>query len=118
MMNDKATENLAAGDLLLGHRLVSASASRFYYSMFQAAVHELTRRGLRPESIRSGARDWDHSMVENNCGLLRRSPEDRALYREMRALRIDADYRGHPTDAADVISRRAAVADFVKELSR
>jgi uncharacterized protein (UPF0332 family) len=115
---DKALENLTAGDVLLDRGLVNAAASRFYYSMYQAAVHGLTQRGFRPEVIRSGAVDWDHSMVENNSGFIRRRFEDRELYRELRRLRLIADYQEAAVNALKLRTRRAPIADFVKELTK
>ena len=68
MLKDKAVENLAAGDLLVERGHPNAAASRYYYAMFQAAVHRLNLKGWKPGAVRSGAVDWDHSMVLNNLG--------------------------------------------------
>lgn len=68
MLKDKAVENLAAGNLLVERGHANAAASRYYYAMFQAAVHRLNLKGWRPGAVRSGAVDWDHSMVLNNLG--------------------------------------------------
>ena len=118
MLKDKAVENLAAGDLLFDRGHVNAAASRYYYAMYQAAVHRLTQRGFRPERIRSGAVEWDHSMVLNNTRWLRKSWRDNLLYLEMRRLRSGADYGDESISVADIADRREAIRDFVRELTR
>ena len=115
---DKAVENLAAGDLLVERGHPNAAASRYDYAMFQAAVHRLTQRGIRPEAVRSGAIDWDHSMVLNTTRWLRRSWRDQLLYLEMRRLRAEAGYGDEPFSVSDLTDRRASIRDFVKELAR
>ena len=118
MLKDKALENLAAGELLLDRGLVNAAASRLYYAMYEAAVWALTKEGKRPGAFRSGAVEWDHSMVENNVGVLRNSFEDRDLYREMRRARTTADYKADGVDATQLRWFRADVVDFVKEFAK
>jgi uncharacterized protein (UPF0332 family) len=118
MLKDKALENLAAGDLLLDRGMVNAAASRLYYAMYEAAVCALSRRGLHAGQVRSGAVEWDHSMVENNSKWLRRSPQDRLLYMEMRRMRSQADYDDESVDATWLANRRDAISQFVKELAR
>lgn len=118
MLKDKALASLAAGDLLLAGGIPDDAASRYYYAMYRAAVHALTKRGKRPGSIRSGAIEWDHSMIENNAGMLRRRPDDRWLYVEMRNLRTLADYRDETVSALHLRCRIEAVRDFVKEFAR
>jgi len=92
MLKEKALENLAAGETLLAAGHMNAATSRYYYAMYQAAVVALSATGLRPEKVRSGAVDWDHSMVENNTFRCRGNWRDRALYVAMRRLRGQADY--------------------------
>jgi uncharacterized protein (UPF0332 family) len=118
MLKDKAIENLAAGELLLDHGHVNAAASRFYYAMYEAAVHRLTLYGHRPGKIRSGAVDWDHSMVENNVFMCRGDRRDRPLYTVMRRLRGQADYDDDAVDKLKLDERRDAIRDFVRELAR
>ncbi len=118
MLKDKAIENLAAGELLLERGYVNAAASRLYYAMYEAAVHRLTQRGFRPERVRSGAVDWDHSMVENNTRLLREHWRDRLLYLEMRRMRGQADSEDAPVSAADLRVRLSSIRDFVREVGR
>jgi uncharacterized protein (UPF0332 family) len=118
MLKDKALENLAAGESLLAERRVNAAASRLYYAMYQAAVHRLTLYGHRPGKIRSGAVDWDHSMVENNVFMCRGDRRDRPLYIVMRRLRGQADYDDDAVDGWKLDERRDAIRGFVRELAR
>jgi hypothetical protein len=118
MLKDKALASLAAGDLLLERGFTDDAASRYYYAMYRAAVHGLTREGRLPGQFRSGAVDWDHSMVENNAGLIRRSFEDRILYRDMREMRVLADYRPGSVNVDDLRTYRSDVAALVEELTR
>ena len=116
MLKDKALASVEAGDFLLAQGLVDDAASRYYYAMYRAAVHALTANGYRPELLRSGAVDWDHSMVENNVSACRRDWRHRLLYMEMRRIRVSADYGRDSVSAADLEGRRAAIQRFVKEL--
>jgi len=118
MLKDKALENLAAGDILLRRGHVNAAASRYYYAMYQAAVHTLTRQGRVPGQIRSGAVEWDHSMVENNTRMLRQHVPDRFLYGGLRRLRTRADYGPIDVMRHEVEDVRRGVDEFVKELAR
>lgn len=118
MLKDKAIENLAAGDLLLDRGHVNAATSRYYYSMYQAAVHRLTAKGFRPGAVRSGAVEWDHSMVLNNARSLRHSWADVGLYAEMRHLRGVADYGDGAPPATRLAERGEAIRDFVEDLTR
>jgi len=117
MLKDKALENLAAGELLLARGHVNAAASRYCYAMYEAAVWALTEKGKTPGAFRSGAVEWDHSMVENDAGMLRNSYEDRLLYGAMRRARVTADYHADRVNALELRRVRADVADFVKELA-
>ena len=118
MLKDKALASLAAGDLLLERGFPDDAASRYDYAMYRAAVHALTRRGFRPERVRSGAVDWDHSMVENNVAVCRRDGRDRLLYAAMRRLRGQADYGDGAIDRWKLDERRADIRDFVRELTK
>ena len=118
MLKDKALENLAAGESLLAAGHVNAATTRLYYAMYQAAVHRLTLKGHRPGTIRSGAVDWDHSMVENNVFMCRRDRRDRPLYAVMRRLRGQADYDDGSVERCRLDERREAIRDFVEELTR
>src|SRR5437870_1883034 len=118
MLKDKALENLAAGELLLGQGLVNSAASRLYYAMYEAGVHKLTQQGRTPGETRSGAVEWDHSMVQNNAGLLRGRRSDRLLFHAMRTLRVVADYRDENVRDAELHARRALAVALVRELTR
>src|SRR5262245_36444330 len=117
MLKDKALTSLAVGDLLMERGFPDDAASRYYYAMYRAAVHALTANGFRPEQVRSGALEWDHSMVENNAGSLRQHPADRRLYRDMRALRVLADYADASVSREQLAARRASITAFVKALT-
>jgi len=117
MLKDKALTSLAVGDLLLDRGFPDDAASRYYYAMYRASVHALMVRGVRPSQVRSGAVQWDHSMIENNAGLLRGNRDDHRLYREMRALRVMADYGAVSVGAERVAVRRAVVGSFVRDLT-
>ena len=117
MLKDKAVENLAAGDLLLERGHINAAASRYYYAMYQAAVRSLTLLEFRPGGIRSGAVDWDHSMVENNVMQCRKEWRDRVLYMQLRRLRSRADYGDEPVLRVEIEERRDAIRQFVKEVA-
>ena len=118
MLKDKALENLAAGELLLERGFPNAAASRFYHAMYQASVHRLAALGFVPGRIRSGAVEWDHSMVLNNLSLVGANRLDRDLYAEMRRFRGEADYGDDPVRAPDLEDRRDAVRELVRRLTR
>src|SRR5262245_6788323 len=92
MLRHKARDNLRAGEALAALGLVDPATSRYYYAMYQAAVHTLTKRGWTPGRLQSGAVDWAHVVVMNNASLLRGRPGDRALFDHIRRLRMTADY--------------------------
>ena len=118
MLKDKAARNLQAGEALAALGLVDPATTRYYYALYQAAVHGLTRLGFAPSRVRSGAVEWDHSMVMNNVSLVRGRRSDRELYRSMREMRRDADYRDDAVDPAELAAQVAAVRDFVEEVTR
>ena len=114
-MREKARQNLEAARLLVERGLFDAAASRLYYAAFQAAVWALGRQGLRPDSIRLGARHWDHSMVAESASLVRGRPEDVLLFRQLRRLRTHADYEQGPTDRRDLEGWFDAAGRFISE---
>jgi len=118
MLKDNAVRNLQAGEALVALGLVDPAASHYYYAMYQAAVHHLTQRGWTPGRIRSGAVDWDHSMVMNNVAVVRSRRSDRELYREMRDMRQIADYHVDLVKPGDLAARMAAVREFVEDVTR
>jgi uncharacterized protein (UPF0332 family) len=118
MLRHKARDNLRAGEALAALGLVDPATSRYYYAMYQAAVHALTRKGWTPGRLQSGAVDWSHVVVMNNAYLLRGRADDRRLFATMRDLRMQADYGDGsvvPFRLADEVDR---VRDLVEELVR
>ena len=115
MLSDKARANLQAGEILSAAGLVDPAASRFYYAMFQAAVHRLAALGWTPGRLASGAVKWSHTMVLQNVFLVRRTRSDRDLLERMRDLREQADYGEDGVPAQRLAAQIAAVRDFVEE---
>jgi uncharacterized protein (UPF0332 family) len=118
MIADKAKSNLQAGEILVAAGLVDPAASRYYYAMFQAAVHRLTALGWTPGRLASGAVKWSHTMVAQNVLLVRRARSDRELFTMMRELREEADYRGDALPAGQLAPLIADVREFVEEAVR
>jgi len=118
MQKDKSAKNLQAGEILAAGGLVDPAASRYYYSMFQAAVHRLSALGWTPGQISSRAVRWTHTAVQNNVFLVRRLPSDRYLFEEMRKLRELADYKDDAVDAGVLAAQVAAVREFVAEATQ
>ena len=116
MLSDKARANLQAGEILSAAGLADPAASRYYYAMFQAAVHRLIKLGWTPGRLSSGAVEWDHTMVANNVLLVRRLRSDRDLFARMRDLRVRADYRTARVSSGELAAEVAAVRDFVEEV--
>ena len=117
MLKDKALASLAAGDLLLERGFTDDAASRYYYAMFQAAVHALTRQGWTPGRLQSGALEWGHVVVLNNVSLVRGRRSDRALFDSMRDLRVKADYRDDSIAPGLLAARVDDVRAFVEEVT-
>ena len=111
----KALENLEAARRLRGLGLLNAAASRLYYSVFQAAVHVLSRRGGSPADVKRGARNWSHGRVENLVPTIRGQSEDGVLFRELRALRERADYDLEPLTKRELDRCWPDVDRFVRE---
>jgi uncharacterized protein (UPF0332 family) len=118
MLSDKAKANLQAGEILSAAGLVDPAASRFYYAMFQAAVHRLTKLGWTPARLSSWAVEWSHTMVANNVLLVRHLRADRDLFTEMRRLREFADYKDDSVDRDRLASIVVDVRAFVEEAIR
>ena len=80
MLNDKAKANLRAGDILAAAGLHDPAASRYYYSLYQAAVHGLSRLGRTPGRTRSGAEeprtDWSGPALSAGRHETRREAQD------------------------------------------
>jgi len=118
MLKNKASNNLRAGEALAVLGLVDPAASRYYYAMFQAAVHRLTVLGWTPGRLERGAVKWTHTMVANNVLLVRKRRSDRDLYAEMRNMREDADYHDDSVEPERLATLVAAVQEFVGEATR
>ena len=118
MLRHKAKDNLRAGEALAALGLVDPATSRYYYAMYQAAVHALTRRGWTPGRLQSGAIDWSHVVVKNNASLLRGRRSDRFLFEEMRDLRMQADYDDESVTPAHLAELVDDVRGLVEELIR
>jgi uncharacterized protein (UPF0332 family) len=118
MLSDKAKTNLQAGEILAAAGLFDPAASRFYYAMFQAAVHRLNALGWTPARLSSGAVEWNHTMVANNVLLVRRLRSDRDLYADMLRLRERADYDDESVGREKLASRVVAIRAFVEEAIR
>jgi len=112
MLRHKARDNLRAGEALAALGLVDPATSRYYYAMYQAAVHTMTRKGWTPGRLQSGAVDWSHVVVMHNASLLRGRRSDRALFESLRFMRTRADY----SDDSVLPGELAAVVDDVRKL--
>ncbi len=117
MLKDKARNNLRAGEALAALGLPDAAASRYYYAMFQAAVHALTRRSWTPGRLQSGAVEWSHVVVMNNVSLVRGRRSDRALFDSMRDLRVMADYDDDSIAPGRLAACVEGVRAFVEEVT-
>src|SRR5262245_53166379 len=118
MLRHKAKDNLRAGEALAALGLVDPATSRYYYAMYQAAVHTLMRRGWTPGRLQSGAVDWSHVVVMSNASLLRGRRGDRALFDALRRLRMTADHDDDAVPPEELARAVDAVRDFVEELTR
>jgi uncharacterized protein (UPF0332 family) len=118
MLKHKARSNLTAGEALSALGLTDAAANRYYYALYQAAVHALTVQGWSPGSLRSGALEWNHDLVMTNVYLVRRRRSDRLMFRQMRDLRTMADYQEKQVDTVDLALEIAAVRLFVDEVTK
>jgi uncharacterized protein (UPF0332 family) len=118
MLKDKSAKNLQAGAALAALGLVDPAATRYYYSMFQAAVHRLTALGWTPARLEMGAVKWSHAMVAGNVFLVRRRRDDRDLFRDMRRIREQADYADDSVANEELALGVAAAKAFVEEALR
>ena len=115
MLKDKSTRNLAACEALRALGLTDAAATRYYFALYQAAVHRLKRLGWTPGSIQVGGVEWDHDIVMRNVYLVRRRRSDGDLYKVIRVLRLRADYADVSVEAPALANRVEAVRKFVEE---
>lgn len=117
-MREKALVNLEAGNLLLDAGLVDPAATRFYYSVFQAVVYALERKGRKPGDFRRGEELWGHAMVVRLAGLVRGRPEDVRLLDSLRALREAADYSPRGVVPDTLRSCIIGIPRFVSDATR
>lgn len=117
MLKDKSRSNLKAGEALSALGLTEPAASRYYYAMYQAAVHVIRAQGWTPHSFRSGAVEWNHDIVAANVYLVRRRRSDKDLYRAIRKLRVKADYHDQSIDNMELGELVGQVRAFVEEVS-
>ncbi|MGH7152253.1 MAG: hypothetical protein ACREIU_16220 [Planctomycetota bacterium] len=110
-----ARENLAAALLLLDRGYLRAAASRFYFSMFQAGVCALERRGAEPPSSRD--RYWSHETVWRLVRTLRDDPADALRFRDMRTMRLSGYYRVWKFHRRDLERMKHDVRRFVEEVT-
>ena len=111
----KARRTLRAARRLLEEGFVDDAASRFYFALFQAAVHALERQGRKPGDFRSGAGKWGHRMVDELVPLVRGEAEDRVLFGELRKLRSSADYESRSVERRTLEFLQHEVERFVRE---
>ncbi len=71
---------------------VDEAASRYDFALFQAGIHGLEKRGLKPGDFRSGATYWEHRTVARNATSIRGEAGDPGLFNRARALRHACDY--------------------------
>lgn len=109
-----ARENLAAAFLLLERGLLRAAASRLYFSMFQAAVCALERRGAKPPSR---DRYWSHDLVLRLAQSIRGDVQDEVRLRDLRKMRISGDYQVWEFERRHLERVRNDVRRFVEEVT-
>jgi uncharacterized protein (UPF0332 family) len=115
----KAKENLSVGLDLLDSDKLNAAANRLYYALFQAAVHALeSKHGMRPDKLQAGAKWWKHDMVRDNMRLLRDNAQDKVVYKALKDLREEADYKPTTVLKPLLTGRRQSVVDLVNEFTK
>lgn len=88
----------------LAVRAPNDAASRLYFALYQAAVSSLTAggrspRGLDPNFDPARPDFWHHNWVKNNLRLVGvEGSQDKQVYRQALALRLQADYQPDPVD--------------------
>jgi uncharacterized protein (UPF0332 family) len=91
----KAKENLTVAETCVETGQCNVAASRFYWASFLAVAWALAGRGTGPDSFKSGAKTWDHTMVFQNLKSALPDPGDkqhRRNYAALKGLREKADY--------------------------
>lgn len=114
----KARANLEAARRLAELDLFDASANRAYFAAFQAGVDWMTRMGRRPDEFTRGATRWQHATIVGNASLYRRRLADVELYRDLRALRVQADYGEIPVGIDRVRAVLVRLRKLIEEVCR
>lgn len=116
-MKEKARKSLEDGLHLLERGSVDSASNRLYFALFQAAIHGLERIGLEPADFRAGASRWDHGTIARQILLVRGRREDAELFKTVRDLRVDADYRKASVLRGRLEFVKHEVARFVREVT-
>src|SRR5262245_3697106 len=112
-MRRKAVRSLEAARRLLAMGFVDEAASRYYFALFQAGIHGLETRGLRPSDFREGATYWEHRTVARNAVRVRNDPGDVDLFERSRELRHKSDYNRDLVDRRSLEFLRFEIERFV-----
>lgn len=114
----KANSNLQLGRRLLGEGDTNAAANRIYYAMLQAAIHSFEVQRRTPESLKTGAKNWQHAIVTSNTFLVRDNENDRYLFQKLKTLREEADYLSTTVDATQLANRLQSVEQLIAEVTQ
>jgi uncharacterized protein (UPF0332 family) len=112
-MRGKALRSLEAARRLLAMGFVDEAASRYYFALFQAGIHGLEQRGLKPGDFRSGATYWEHRTVARNASSIRGEAGDTDLFDRARELRHAGDYNPDLVRRRDLEFLRRGIERFV-----
>src|SRR5262245_8294902 len=116
-MGRKARRSLEAAELLLAKGRLDDAASRYYLSLFQAAVHALSKEGRRPSDFRPGAEYWEHRTVARHAAAIRGRPADAELFLRAMELRLRADYDPKSVERREVEFLRRDLERLVLEVT-
>jgi hypothetical protein len=111
----------------------NATANRLYYAAFQAAVFAIERLRLSGENVdkfrvkdrdgniierRGGESLYSHDEVVNRAEELSGAKDDTRLFRDLRTLRVIADYSPDPVDSSAFEDHLEDVRAFVRKVCR
>ncbi len=116
-MRRKALRSLEAARRLLAMGFVDEAASRYDYALFQAGIHGLEKRGLKPGDFRAGATYWEHRTVARNAARIRNEPGDLDLFERSRDLRHKSDYNRDFVERRDLEFLRFEIERFVMQVT-
>ncbi|MBI4236418.1 MAG: HEPN domain-containing protein [Chloroflexi bacterium] len=108
---------MAGAEAEAGGRRYNNAANRLYYACFLAAVAALIQAGVNPKR-----EEWTHRAVHTEFqGVLinRRHVYDQSLrgfFRELWALRVQADYASQPVSAGTVDAMLLHGRSFVEQV--